>query len=115
MTREQTIEKYVEKYNLSLEDATKLYEQDESGWENPELKDAKPRKRNYVQSATRKKTTRERKVDNEKKLIFEKIIPCLKNELDIDGKLKNEVELKFKYLDNDYTLKLTKHRKAPKK
>lgn len=115
MTREQTIEKYVEKYNLTLEEATTLYEQDESGWENPELKDAKPRKRRYVQNQPRKTTKKERKVDNDKLAIWQKIVPCLKNELDIDGHLNNEVSLDFEYLDKSYTLKLTLHRKKTPK
>lgn len=114
MTREQTIEKYVEKYNLTLEEATTLYEQDESGWENPELKDAKPRKRNYVRNATSKKKPRERKIDTIKLELFEKLQKTLCDEFGIEGSLKNETELKFKYLDNDYTLKLIKHR-PPKK
>ena len=68
-------------------------------------------KRRYEQSKPKNKTTKERKVDETKKHLFEIIIASLENEVD-NGSLKNEVEYSFDYRNERYTLKLTKHRKA---
>lgn len=58
----------------------------------------------------RKKSTRERKVDTEKGKILSEI-EKLFNQLGYENiSIKNEVELSFKLNDNNYTLKLTKHR-----
>ena len=68
-------------------------------------------KRRYEQSKPKNKTVKDRKVDETKKHLFEIIIASLENEVD-NGSLKNEVEYSFDYLNERYTLKLTKHRKA---
>ena len=68
-------------------------------------------KRRYEQSKPKNKTTKDRKVDETKKHLFEIIIASLENEVE-NGSLKNEVEYSFDYRNERYTLKLTKHRKA---
>lgn len=69
--------------------------------------------RRYEQSKPKNKTTKERKVDETKKHLFEIIIASLENEVK-NGSLKNEVEYSFDFGGDRYTLKLTKHR-PPKK
>lgn len=69
--------------------------------------------RRYEQSKPKNKTTKERKVDEIKKHLFEIIIASLENEVE-NGSLKNEVEYSFDFGKDRYTLKLTKHR-PPKK
>ena len=69
--------------------------------------------RRYEQSKPKNKTTKERKVDETKKHLFEIIIASLENEVE-NGSLKNEVEYSFDFGEDRYTLKLTKHR-PPKK
>ena len=71
--------------------------------------------KNYVQSEKpRKKATKERKIDENKKYIFD----CLKTfcedfpEMDIT-EAKTETEIDLTYKKECYTIKLTKHR--PKK
>ena len=69
-----------------------------------------PQKRRYVKSdKPRKKAERVRKVDEEKKVILEKI----KSVIDVEKTVKNEAEFSFNLNGTDYTVKLVKHR--PKK
>lgn len=67
--------------------------------------------KNYTQSSVeKKKVTRERKVDEEKKVIIEQlknVVDCLS----ADATVKNEAEINFSYGENGYTIKLIKHRK----
>ena len=79
-----------------------------------ELK-AKANTKHYEQSEKpRKKTTRTRKVDENKK----HLLGCVKALFDDMGitiiDMKTETEIKFVYKGDGYTLKLTKHR-PPKK
>lgn len=53
---------------------------------------------------------RERKVDEEKKMLIEKLQSAL---VEYETSVKNEAEISFKVGENSYTVKLTKHR-APK-
>lgn len=69
-----------------------------------------PQKRRYVKSdKPRKKAERVRKVDEEKKVILEKLMSVI----DADKVVKNEAEFSFSIGGTDYTVKLVKHR--PKK
>lgn len=69
-----------------------------------------PQKRRYVKSdKPRKKAERVRKVDEEKKVIFEKLMSVI----DVEKTVKNEAEFSFNLNGTDYTVKLVKHR--PKK
>ena len=67
--------------------------------------------KNYVQAEVNKKTKKpkERKVDEEKKAILEKVAECLRAQ-GFEPTMENEVALHFE----NFTLKLTKHR-PPKK
>ena len=69
-----------------------------------------PQKRQYVKSdKPRKKAERVRKVDEEKKVILEKLMSVI----DVEKTVKNEAEFSFNLNGTDYTVKLVKHR--PKK
>ena len=69
-----------------------------------------PQKRQYVKSdKPRKKAERVRKVDEEKKVILEKLMGVI----DVEKTVKNEAEFSFNLNGIDYTVKLVKHR--PKK
>lgn len=69
-----------------------------------------PQKRRYVKSdKPRKKAERVRKVDEEKKVILEKLMSVI----DVEKTVKNEAEFSFNLNGTDYTVKLVKHR--PKK
>lgn len=69
-----------------------------------------PQKRRYVKSdKPRKKAERVRKVDEEKKVILEKLMSVI----DAEKVVKNEAEFSFNLNGTDYTVKLVKHR--PKK
>ena len=69
-----------------------------------------PQKRQYVKSdKPRKKAERVRKVDEEKKVILEKLMSVI----GVEKTVKNEAEFSFNLNGTDYTVKLVKHR--PKK
>ena len=69
-----------------------------------------PQKRRYVKSdKPRKKAERVRKVDEEKKVILDKLMSVI----DAEKTVKNEAEFSFNLNGTDYTVKLVKHR--PKK
>lgn len=69
-----------------------------------------PQKRWYVKSdKPRKKAERVRKVDEEKKVILNKLMSVI----DAEKIVKNEAEFSFNLNGTDYTVKLVKHR--PKK
>ena len=69
-----------------------------------------PQKRRYEKSdKPRKKAERVRKVDEEKKVILEKLMSVI----DVEKIVKNEAEFSFNLNGTDYTVKLVKHR--PKK
>jgi hypothetical protein len=106
---------------LDLEDETQAidcYLSDRnliSNVEQNEL-DTKAKKIKISKGITRKEkkeSNRVRKVDNIKLYIFNEIENSLKDIATITGR-KNEVELSFSYENENYTLKLTRHR-PPKK
>ena len=66
-----------------------------------------PQKRRYVKSdKPRKKAERVRKVDEEKKVILDKLMSVI----DAEKTVKNEAEFSFNLNGTDYTVKLIKHR-----
>lgn len=66
-----------------------------------------PQKRRYVKSdKPRKKAERVRKVDEEKKVILNKLMSVI----DAEKTVKNEAEFSFNLNGTDYTVKLVKHR-----
>lgn len=69
------------------------------------------KKRQYTKSdKPRKKSTRERKVDEEKKDILQTLIEGYTAKYPRMVRVKNEVEFSFRHNGNEYTVKLIKHR-----
>lgn len=67
--------------------------------------------KNYTQAEVeKKKGTRERKVDEEKKTILTILKDALNRE-SITATMENEVRLHFQFCGNEYTVTLTKHRR----
>ena len=114
--KEKTILDYMQKLDISREEAEQLFEDDENdfiGEEGEQMSEqAKKVGRHYEQKGERKKSTRERKIDEDKlklmecvQLGIEKIVQNLQ--------VKTENECSFVYNDCEYSLKIIKHR--PKK
>lgn len=101
---------------ISREEAEQLWEDDQNdfiGEEGEEMtRKAKEVKRYEKGDKPRAKAKKERKVDENKKLILDKLHKALETFVKITN-VKTETEISFVYNDEEYTLKLTKHR--PKK
>jgi hypothetical protein len=117
--KEDDILRYMEKLDISREEAIQLLQDDaddfigEEGEEYEQKAKSEPTKKE--RSAKPKKDTKpkERKVDEEKGYILQ-MVSTKVNELGAQNiSQKTETELSFLYNGNSYTLKLTKHR--PKK
>ena len=112
--KEMEIQNYMTKLGISYEEATQLWEDDQEDYigEEGEAMTAKAKEiKRYEQKPTeRKKVVRERKVDETKKhlLLMMKVLLEGKG-ADVVG-IKTETEINFVYNDENYTLKLTKHR-----
>ena len=112
---DKDIETFVNSLNITKEEAIEMWLDDNDYTINEtveELTDkAKKNIKRYEHSdKERKKTTRERKVDEEKKGILEILSEALNNQ-NIPHDTKNEAEISFCYGENNYTVKLIKHRK----
>lgn len=116
MTKEQEIQKNMKVLGISREEAEQLWEDDQNdfiGEEGEEMtRKAKEIKRYEKGDKPRAKAKKERKVDENKKLILDKLHKALETFVKITN-VKTETEISFVYNDEEYTLKLTKHR--PKK
>ena len=114
--KEKVIQNYMKSLDISREEAEQLWEDDNSGYESEEMKEmgrkAKENIKRYEQSEKkRKKVNKERKVDETKGRILADIKAVLET-LGADvQEVKTETEIKFGFDNDDYTLKLTKHRK----
>lgn len=76
---------------------------------------AKEERRYEKSDKPRKPSSKERKVDEEKKALLECVLAGLRTSPETDGfEIKTETEIKFTAYGNNYTVKLTKHR-PPKK
>lgn len=113
MSKELQIKNYMEKLGISYQEAEQLWEDDQEDYIGEEgeqmTQKAKEIKRYEKGEKTRKKTTRERKVDSVKKWILEQA------ESGLDGfvenvEYQNEVSISFDYEGEHYSLKLTRHR-----
>lgn len=115
--KEKEILTYMEKLGISREEAEQLWEDDHEDYVSPEMAEmerkAKQIKRYEKAEKPRKKTTKERKVDEEKKRFLNDYKTLTEGLGGIVTAVKNEAEFSFTYNENSYTLKLIKHR-APK-
>lgn len=104
---------FEKKYNLSKDEAIQLWLEDNDYLENEtvnELIEKSKGQRHYEKSAkARKSTPKERKVDEEKKHLLDLLMSAIKAETAI-ATVKNEAEFSFTVGENNYTVKLVKHR-----
>lgn len=111
---DKDINTFMEKYNLNHDEAVQLWLEDNDYLENEtvnELVEKSKGQRHYEKSTKeRKSTTKERKVDEEKKHLLDLLMDSIKVETAIDS-VKNEAEFSFKVSETAYTVKLVKHRK----
>lgn len=111
------IEKNMKLLEISREEAIAMWLDDNDYTENEEVeeltKKAKSVKRYEQAEKPRKKTVKERKVDEEKKHLINILVTALGNEVG-NISVKNEAEISFTCNENSYTIKLVKHR-PPKK
>ena len=114
MTKEQEIQKHMKVLGISREEAEQLWEDDQNdfiGEEGEEMtRKAKEVKRYEKGDKPRAKTKKERKIDENKLAILDKLHKTLETFVKITNR-KTETEISFVYNDESYTLKLTKHRK----
>lgn len=100
---------FEKKYGLSKDEAIQLWLEDNDYLENEtvnKLVEKSKGQRHYEKSAkARKSTPKERKVDEEKKMLLNKLMEGIS----VDS-VKNEAEFSFHVGDNHYTVKLVKHR-----
>lgn len=118
MTKAKEVKMYMEKLDISKEEAIQLWKDDHSDEILPEVaemeKKAKQIKRYEKSDSKRKTSTKERKIDTEKKSFLEGFRVFVEGK---GGKLtakKNEAEFSFTYGGNAYTVKLIKHRPTKK-
>lgn len=102
---------------ISEEEAVNMWLDDNDYTENEVVeeltKKAKAVKRYEQADKPRKKTVKERKVDEEKKHLINILVTSLNGEVS-NISVKNEAEISFICNENSYTIKLVKHR-PPKK
>ena len=102
---------------ISEEEAIDMWLDDNDYTENEVVeeltKKAKSVKRYEQAEKPRKKTVKERKVDEEKKHLINILVTSLNGEVS-NISVKNEAEISFICNENSYTIKLVKHR-PPKK
>lgn len=102
---------------ISEEEAIDMWLDDNDYTENEVVeeltKKAKSVKRYEQAEKPRKKTVKERKVDEEKKHLINILVTSLNGEVS-NISVKNEAEISFICNENSYTVKLVKHR-PPKK
>jgi hypothetical protein len=116
---DKKIDEYTEKLDCTIAEACELILEESGKLEESEettkaIESIKPQRRYEKSEKTRKATTKERKVDEEKGYL----LGCVKDVLEKLGAsaiaVKTETEVSFQYGENAYTFKLTKHR-PPKK
>lgn len=77
-----------------------------------EIKSKKDCKQYVSDKTTKRTTTRERKVDNDKKYLLDLLVKQFELEKISITNIKTETELSFNFRGNQYTFKLTKHKKG---
>ncbi len=115
MTKAEQIKTYMEKLHISEEEALSLYEDDKEDiigdeGEEYEQKAKKILVRNEKKERKPRKP-KERKVDNEKLRILEEIQDLLDEMGAVAAVRTTETELSFTFGENDYSIRLIKHRK----
>ena len=114
--KEKAILDYMKKLDISREEAEQLFEDDENdfiGEDGEQMTEqAKKIGRHYEQKGERKKSTRERKIDEDKFKLMKSVQFGIE-EIVQNLQIKTENECSFSYNGCEYSLKIIKHR--PKK
>ena len=114
---DKDIEKLMSALELTKEEAIETWLDDNDYTANEEAeeltKKAKVIRRYEKSDNERKKVTKERKVDEEKKRLLTDVKALIEGLGAVVTNVKNEAEISFTFGENDYTFKLIKHR--PKK
>ena len=114
MTKEEEIRKHMDILKISRKEAEELYKFDHENLVTPEMekmeRDSKKIRRYEKSEKTRKKTIRERKIDVDKAFLLISLSKGIKDNVPTVVETRNESEISFKYNDNNYTVKLIKHR-----
>lgn len=111
-----TIEKLAEKIMTECEkDGEPVTMEEAMEMAEMEIKANKNVKRYEQSDKPRKKSTRERKVDNTKKRLLDDCRVLLEGLGAIITNIKTETEISFTFNEEKYTLKLIKHRPPKKK
>ena len=114
MTKEQEIAKNMKILEISREEAEELYRSDHEEIDTPEQKEYAAKAKNikrYEKSVTpRKKSVKERKIDEEKKKLLNDYRIITEGLGAVITSIKNEAEFSFIFNENSYTVKLIKHR-----
>ena len=112
--KEKEIQNYMKKLGISREEAEQLWEDDQEDYIGEEgeqmTQKAKEIKRYEKGEKPKSKTKKERQIDENKKFILDNLHNVLETFVKITNR-KTETEISFVYNDENYTLKLTKHRK----
>lgn len=112
-TKEQEILNNMKKLHINRKEAEELYLIDHEDIVIPEVAEmerkAKQIKRYEKSDKKRKPTSRERKVDLEKKELLQILTDAIGQKHNIVN-IKNEAEFSFTLNNNSYTVKLIKHR-----
>ena len=116
MDKEKVILDYMNKLKISREEAEQLFEddlEDYIGEEGEQMTEKAKDLRRYEKADKPKKDRKpkERKVDQEKAYILGELHKALEPLVEITN-IKTETEISFVYNGENYTLKLTKHRKG---
>lgn len=127
MDKEKQILNYMQKLNLSREEAEQLYKDEEED-NLPELTADQKKVEKEMRQADRKKETaprkRERKPDNDKRFLIDNFVWSLTTDEETNGDnvnaenviiTKPEREIEFDYNGNHYRLVLMKPRKEKEK
>lgn len=112
---QKAIKQGMEEFGLSEIDSARMYLEDENyifpeDKSRIEFTEEKPVKHNAASTSERKKSTRERKVDEGKKHYLSCFKVLLEGMKCKDVQMHNEVSIDFSDDEFSYTLKLTKHR-----
>lgn len=114
MTKEQEIAKNMKILKISRKEAEELYRSDHEEIDTPEQIEytakAKAVKHREKSDAPRKKSSRERKVDEEKKKLLNDYRVVTQGIGGVITSIKNEAEFSFILNENSYTVKIIKHR-----
>ena len=113
---DKELEKSMKILDISKEEAIQMWLEDNDYETNETVEEltekAKKNIKRYEQSDKKRKTsTKERKVDDEKKSFLEGFRIFAEGKGGIVTSTKNEAEFSFSFGENDYTVKLVKHRK----